>query len=344
MGGSGIESPRAPRMPEKKVKIQEFKQRIVSVKDFCLKWFGFWRIGWHLPLPTRIPFRVRRRLDILTIQFFLAFVFFAVYSLVRGIGIWAYSDAHSTAMRHLGYVVDFEEAIGIYNEMQVANATVDNTSMAWLYFISYFYVTSHFLVTPVYYVWVGLCRPKQFPFFMTGFWITSLLAAVVYASFPLAPPKVLPGFPNVLGMAGLDPQGEDSAVKGLANAYAAMPSLHFGWSFIVGTSLIALHRHRRWFWQPLVFLFGLGYPSFMLYVIVSTSNHFWADAMGALLLISIAYGFTLLGYRRWHWQDYEEKLFFWNVTVKPPEQKPDVNSDIDNGSLAHDPQEQLAEA
>ena len=69
----------------------------------------------------------------------------------------------------------------------------------------------------------------------------------------------------------------------MANQFAAMPSLHFGWALMVAIGLIAATRSRwRWLW--------LLHPLVTLLVIVGTANHYWLDAIvaGALLGVALA--------------------------------------------------------
>jgi hypothetical protein len=67
----------------------------------------------------------------------------------------------------------------------------------------------------------------------------------------------------------------------VSNQYAAMPSLHFGYSLIVGVTLVAYAR------RPAVRIAGALYPPFMLFDIVATGNHFLFDAaMGGLVVLA----------------------------------------------------------
>lgn len=60
----------------------------------------------------------------------------------------------------------------------------------------------------------------------------------------------------------------------MANQFAAMPSLHFGWALMVAIGLIAATRGRlRWLW--------LLHPLVTLLVVVGTANHYWLDTIVA---------------------------------------------------------------
>ena len=68
--------------------------------------------------------------------------------------------------------------------------------------------------------------------------------------------------------------------KSVANQFAAMPSLHFGWSVMVAVALIAVTRRRvRWL--------ALAHPALTLLAIVATANHYFADAAVALVLVAV---------------------------------------------------------
>ena len=67
----------------------------------------------------------------------------------------------------------------------------------------------------------------------------------------------------------------------LYNPFAAVPSMHFGYSLIVGVALVAYAR------RPAVRIAGALYPPFMLFDIVATGNHFLFDAaMGGLVVLA----------------------------------------------------------
>lgn len=79
-------------------------------------------------------------------------------------------------------------------------------------------------------------------------------------------------------------------LKNMSNQYAAMPSMHIGWSVWSGLTIFALAR------IPWVRVLGLLYPTATLLVIVATANHFWLDAVGGL--ICLAFGYTVA--RLWY--------------------------------------------
>ncbi|HET6297265.1 MAG TPA: phosphatase PAP2 family protein, partial [Kribbella sp.] len=63
--------------------------------------------------------------------------------------------------------------------------------------------------------------------------------------------------------------------SGVANQFAAMPSLHVGWAFMVAVFLIRYTRSRwRWLW--------IAHPVITFAVVVVTANHYWLDGLIAI--------------------------------------------------------------
>lgn len=84
------------------------------------------------------------------------------------------------------------------------------------------------------------------------------------------------------------------------NSLAAMPSMHFGYAFVIGCTMIyhagifrrSLEKgevQKSWAWQILYIMVGIGYPAMILVTIVATANHYWLDALLATGVASLAY-------------------------------------------------------
>ena len=81
-------------------------------------------------------------------------------------------------------------------------------------------------------------------------------------------------------------------MKDISNQYAAMPSMHIGWSTWCAVAMWPLLR-RRW-QRAVVFL----YPLATLFCIIVTANHYWIDGLGGLLCFG---GGTLAGWGLHRW-------------------------------------------
>lgn len=282
--------------------------------------------------------RILRFLRVFFVQVICVTVFFLIYTFARQLGVWIYKDQKAVAFRHLDQIVKWEKSWGFYNELQIALVTAFHTSYAWKVFISNWYLIAHFGITPIFYAWVVLWRPKEFPIWGTGLMFGSLFACISFVLYPLAPPRMLPEFPDILSIVGIDPHGENSTVKTLANPYAAMPSLHFGWSFYLGISGFILTRKSFLAFRMLGSAWMFFYPGFMLYIIVGTSNHFWLDAVFGGIAMALGIFCSYLGFYKLGWRNSIEKYPWWNVDLRFDEER--VSNDDDRNDSAADAEEQ----
>ena len=95
------------------------------------------------------------------------------------------------------------------------------------------------------------------------------------------------------------------------NQLAAFPSLHFGYSFVIGLSLFVYSPHRP------IRMLALFYPLLILLVIMSTANHYLLDAVGGFFVTVLAHRFNrvLLNLRP------IEEWGFWIARTEKPMDK-----------------------
>ena len=209
--------------------------------------------------------------------------FYLVYSFIRNqFGSAAVSEA--TAFANARTVIDAEEAIGLYVEEGVQEAF-----LGWRWFIqawNLYYGTFHFVVTAFAIVYLFRRMPERYVRWRTTLACTTALALVGFATFPLMPPRLLPasyGYVDTLVTHGGLWSFDSGAMKAVSNQYAAMPSLHFGWS--TWCTLVLLPAVRRPWLRALV----VAYPVATLFAIVVTANHYWLDAVGGALVLGLGY-------------------------------------------------------
>jgi len=72
----------------------------------------------------------------------------------------------------------------------------------------------------------------------------------------------------------------------MTNQYAAMPSLHFGWSLWCGVVIVILAPKA---WMKAL---GLLHPLFTVSAIIATANHWVLDAVGGATVVALGFGLT----------------------------------------------------
>jgi hypothetical protein len=186
------------------------------------------------------------------------------------------------ALRHAGQVIDAQRALGLFVEPDVQRITNDmpggEFTMSWLYTLGH---TPGFIVA---FCIVWFTRRRWFAFFRNWFWATNAVALLGYALYPLAPPRLA-------GLGLADPTDETLELGGalswfqpFRNEYAAMPSMHVGYTVLFALALFWLLRPspRRW----LVWL----WPAGMLLVVMATANHYWLDGVGGAVAVLAGLG------------------------------------------------------
>lgn len=211
-----------------------------------------------------------------------------LYSLIRN----SVTAAEGDAVRHAQDVVSIEKSLRLYHE-QILNSFVANN--AWLaYLCNYYYATLHFAVTIGVGIWLYRRHPLHARQLRTAWYFMNFAALFGFAFYPLAPPRLLPNGGFVDTVIAFDTWGSwgDQSVSAHSNLYAAMPSMHIGWSLWVAISVVFLAR-RTW----VRVLFGL-YPFATLFVIIGTGNHYWLDAVGGVAACLAGLGLARLVTRR----------------------------------------------
>ncbi|MFF7947401.1 phosphatase PAP2 family protein [Streptomyces griseorubiginosus] len=229
----------------------------------------------------RTPRRPRLWFEILLIA-----VSYWTYSLIRN----AVPEQRAQALRNADWIWRMEHHLGIAVEESVNHAV---NSVTWLIVgMNYYYATLHFIVTLSVLVWLFRCHPGRYAATRLVLFATTGVALVGYYLYPLAPPRLMNGGDFVDTVMVHQTWGSMASgdLKHMSNQYAAMPSMHIGWSLWCGLTIFALAS------VPWVRVLGLLYPAATLLVIVATANHFWLDAVGGVLCL--LFGFTVA--RLWY--------------------------------------------
>lgn len=177
----------------------------------------------------------------------------------------------ATAFQHSREVIGLEHSLGIFIEPSIQEWTERVPGLqdvvAWLYLNAQFTVTMGCLV------YIYLRHNSSFYFVRNMFAVAMWTANLGFMLFPAAPPRFFPEWGFTDSVANLTHVGHDSvAVNSLVNPYAAIPSMHVAFALMIAVPLARLSKHRvtRIIWTV--------YPLVVVFVIISTANHFLTDA------------------------------------------------------------------
>jgi hypothetical protein len=237
----------------------------------------------HIPLAPFLG-RVLTRPNLL-LELLLIRVTYAAYSQVRLAATGGTISAGRAEAEENGrQILGLERALHIDIE-HWANHTV--VTIDWLRDLCDFYYASlHFIAPLTVLALLYWRRPADYRWARSALGIATLLALAGFWLYPLAPPRLMPTLGYIDTVHGVQDfsQPDYGTLTALTNQYAAMPSLHFGWSLWCG--LVVAVLARRWWIRAL----GLLHPLCTASAIVATANHWVLDAVGGALVVGAGFG------------------------------------------------------
>lgn len=131
-------------------------------------------------------------------------------------------------------------------------------------------------------------RPADYRWARSTLGFATLVALLGFWLYPLAPPRLMPGLGFIDTVHGVQDfaKPDYGTLTSMTNQYAAMPSLHFGWSLWCGVMIVMLAPKL---WMKAL---GLLHPLFTVSAIVATANHWVLDAVGGALVIGLGFVLT----------------------------------------------------
>jgi hypothetical protein len=192
---------------------------------------------------------------------------------------WAFRGDVASARDHAHAIQGLERATHVAIEPSVQHAF---NGGVWIWLLSNIYLAAQLAVLPGALIWLYRRDFNVYRSLRSTVLATWLMAVPIFALFPVAPPR-LAG----IGMADTVSHQAGVALTGHStlfyNPLAAVPSLHVGFAFAIGTALAAAAR-TRWtralalMWGPLVTL-----------SVIATGNHYVFDALTGLAVTGIGY-------------------------------------------------------
>ncbi|WP_246486160.1 phosphatase PAP2 family protein [Kribbella qitaiheensis] len=220
-----------------------------------------------MPCPPDAPHAKVRRI---AREVLLLAVLFGAYNLGRYLSIGHAGEA----LAHAHTLINLQTQLGLPSEASLQHAALKLPDLAQLANRYYAYV--HFPLTAIVLLWLMIRRPAQYSKARWALASLTGLALIGHLVFPLAPPRMMPGWVDTGVLLGQSVYGPN-AESGIANQFAAMPSLHVGWALMVAVFMIRATRSRwRWWW--------IGHPVLTFTVVVVTANHYWSDGLIAIAL------------------------------------------------------------
>lgn len=167
------------------------------------------------------------------------------------------------ALRNATSIINFERNIGLLIERDIQDLVMPHEHVLRAFNTTYSFFFLATVLAAL--LWLFPVDRKNFIVLRNGLGVSAALAAVTFAVFPVAPPRLVPD------VAILDTVVVLGREHDFVNEFAAVPSLHVGWMAVVG---YAMARHIGGWRGAMV---GVLPGSVMGVTVVITGNHYWID-------------------------------------------------------------------
>jgi hypothetical protein len=199
-----------------------------------------------------------------------------LYFLVRGL-----VDARgSVAEAHAQRIIDLEQRLAMDHELRLQGLIIGSRVLVNV--VNWIYIWGHWPLITIIVLWLVLFHRSEFVLYRNAFLISGMIGMVIFAIFPVAPPRLMPDLEIVDTVTQQSRSYRVLQPPALTNPFAAMPSLHFGWNLLMG---IAVARQATTRWMK---LFGVLLPIAMFSSIVLTGNHYVLDGIAGGIIVGIA--------------------------------------------------------
>ena len=211
-------------------------------------------------------------------QFAILLACYAAYDVARVF----VRGREAVAMSNALAIMNAEKALHVYVEPFIQ--TMASHVHVLVLFMDWFYSSVHIPATILVLVWIYLYRNETWGFFRNVFLTMNVLAITIFATVPVAPPRLVPTSGVVDTLFLYSSSSYRSGVMSfVTNQFAALPSLHIGYALFLTLAIYLLTTNR------LARVLAAVYPVVVLGAIIITGNHYWVDAVVGAMVLGVAF-------------------------------------------------------
>ncbi|MGC4105429.1 MAG: phosphatase PAP2 family protein [Thermomicrobiales bacterium] len=213
-------------------------------------------------------------------QIVVLFLLFQIYKMARKTFI---QRAEDVAFDHATDVLHLERRMGLDFELGLQQLVLRQPE--WIIHVFNNFYAYYMYVFYACMVIAMIFSVERWRYLRRWFLISMAIATPLYAIYPLAPPRFMQpygwDFVDTLAVYGPNYFSESGLVT--ANRYAAMPSMHVGWTTLAAITLAACLPWKR---------IGMTIAALLIVMIsvtvMVTGNHYWLDGVVGWGVIGLA--------------------------------------------------------
>jgi len=186
------------------------------------------------------------------------------------------------AISRAAALLRFEQRIHVDCERSLNAWVVRHNTIATV--LGNFYNLAHIWVTLAFIVFLWFKRRDKYPDLRNALVLFNVIGFIVFWTYPVAPPRMLPGYVDVVETTTTLGSFHSGALANAANQLAAMPSLHIAWALWVVMVILWTLPGNKWR------MLAGAHLIITVIATIGTANHFVLDliAGGATALVGFA--------------------------------------------------------
>ena len=205
---------------------------------------------------------------------------YLVYVFSRGL---VYDDPRAVGIVNGERIVELQSLLGFLWEPGWQAWAIEHVR-GIVIFLNWAYIITYWPVILALAIYLFLRNRREYYYYRTVVLLDLIAALACFALFPVASPFAIPTveLTDTIQVFGPAIYGSNTMAI-FYNTSAAMPSLHFSWTIILGV----------YWWRSLPGPFkaaGIVYPVMTFFAITITGNHFILDAIVGGLLAGVCFG------------------------------------------------------
>lgn len=189
--------------------------------------------------------------------------------------------SRARALAHAEDILDLERTLRLDIEKPINEWLVRHDVLGSV--LANFYNLAHIWVTLALIVFLWVKRRPHYADLRNSLVLFNLIGFAVFWVYPVAPPRMLDGFIDVVEQTNAISSFHSGALAEAANQYAAMPSLHIAWAIWCVVAVQRTLAGRGWriaIW---------AHMTITTVSVVSTANHFVLDIVAGALTAVVGF-------------------------------------------------------
>ena len=231
---------------------------------------------------------------------------FLLYFIVRANVI----DRPELALSNARSLIDLEAHLGIFVEPDWQRWALGSAALVRVFNFVYFWLDFPLIAGLGLFMYFR--RRPQYTFTRDAILVSGAIALVCYSLLPLAPPRLTPDIGVIDTLAVFNNASyQAQSTSFFVNPYAAMPSLHVGWAFLLAIGVVLAFPGNR-----VVLLLALVHPLAQWASTIFTGNHYILDGVGGLAVATGGLAFAL-AMQRWGYRRLRALMRFESIFSNP---------------------------